>query len=51
MILPPIVLGDGFITPITQNTIPISPQSMNNWIDQIVEIESKISNFVNACRF
>jgi hypothetical protein len=51
MILPPIVLGDSFVTPITQNTIPISPQSMNNWIDQIVEIESRISKFVNACRF
>ncbi len=51
MILPPIVLGDECVVSITNNTIPLSVQPINEWIDQIIDIQSRMSNFVDACRF
>ncbi len=49
--LPPIVLGDGYIAPIVSKTIPTTPQAIEEWIDQIIEIEVSIDQFIRACRF
>ena len=48
--LPPIVLGDGYTTPVVAKTIPTSPQAMEEWIDQIINIEVSIEQFIRSCR-
>ena len=50
MKLPPIILGDGYIIPVTYSTIPTSPESMEQWIDRIINIEVSINQFIRACR-
>lgn len=50
MMLPPIVLGDGYTTPVIPKTIPTSPQAMEQWIEQIIKIEVSIEQFIRACR-
>lgn len=50
IMLPPIVLGDGYTTPVVPTTIPTSPQAMEQWIDQIIKIEVSIEQFIRACR-
>ena len=51
IMLPPIVLGDGYTTPVVATTIPTNPQAMDRWIDQIIKIEGSIEQFIRACRF
>lgn len=51
IVLPPIVLGDGFTTPVSQNSIPTSQQEMDQWIEEIIQIEVYIDNFIRACRY
>ena len=50
MMLPPIVLGDGYTTPVVPTTIPTSPQAVEQWIDQIIKIEVSMEQFIRACR-
>ena len=50
MKLPPIILGDGYIIPVTNTTIPTSQESMDQWIDRIINIEVSIDQFIRACR-
>lgn len=50
MKLPPIILGDGYIIPVTNTTIPTSQESMDQWIDRIINIEVSIDRFIRACR-
>lgn len=51
IMLPPIVLGDGYITPVVPTTISGSQQTVEQWIDQIISIEVSIEQFIRACRF
>ncbi len=51
MYLPPIVLGDQYTVSVASKTIPISPKEMEEWIDQIVNIEVSIGQFIRSCRF
>lgn len=51
IMLPPIVLGDGFVTPINPTTLPIGQEDMEQWIERIIEIEASINGFIQACRF
>ena len=48
--LPPIVLGDFYTTPVVPKTIPTTPRAMEQWIEQINKIESSIDQFIRACR-
>jgi hypothetical protein len=48
--LPLIVLGDGYIIPVAYTNIPASPESMEQWIDRIINIEVSIDQFIRACR-
>lgn len=48
--LPPVVLGDGHITPINPSNTYVDPQSIKRWIDAIVDIESSANKFIRACR-
>ena len=50
IMLPPIVLGDGYTTPVVPKTIPTTPRAMEQWIEQINKIESSIDQFIRACR-
>jgi len=50
MMLPPIILGDGYTTPVVSSTIPTSPQDIEQWIDEIVKIGGSIEQFIRACR-
>jgi hypothetical protein len=50
MKLPLIVLGDGFIIPVAYTTISTSQESMDQWIDRIINIEVSINQFIRACR-
>jgi hypothetical protein len=50
IILPPICLGDGYITPAIINTIPTNRRGLEQWIEQVIEIESSVNNFIRACR-
>jgi len=50
IMLPPIVLGDGYTTAVVPTTIPTSPQAVEQWIDQIIQIEVSIEQFIRACR-
>jgi hypothetical protein len=49
--LPPVVLGDGHVTPVNPSNTCINPQSIEKWIDAIVGIESSANKFVRACRY
>jgi hypothetical protein len=51
IMLPSIVLGDGYTVPVVPTTIPTNPQGVEQWIDQIIKIEISIEQFVRACRF
>lgn len=51
MTLPPIILGDGFVTPVTSKTIQFSQEDMEQWIDQVIDIEVSLNQFVQACRY
>lgn len=51
LILPPIVLGDGYITPVVPTTISASQQAVEKWINQIISIEVSVDQFIRACRF
>jgi hypothetical protein len=51
IMLPPIVLGDGYITPVVSTTIPTNPIVFDQWIDKIIKIEVSIEQFIRACRF
>lgn len=51
IMLPPIVLGDGYITSVVPTTLSTSPQAVEQWIDQIINIEGSIEQFIRACRF
>jgi len=51
IMLPPIVLGDGFVTPVAPKTIPIGQEDMDQWIEQIIDIEVSLDRFIRACRF
>ncbi|MBE9045561.1 hypothetical protein IQ255_14310 [Pleurocapsales cyanobacterium LEGE 10410] len=48
--LPPIVLGDGYSTPISPKMLPINQEFIDMWIDQIIDIEGSIEQFIRACR-
>ncbi|NJL22057.1 MAG: hypothetical protein HC895_16585 [Leptolyngbyaceae cyanobacterium SM1_3_5] len=50
IMLPPIVLGDGYITPVVATTIPTSSQALQQWIEQTAKIEVSIDKFIRACR-
>jgi len=50
IMLPPIVLGDGYITPVVPTTIPTTQQAVEQWIEQIIKIEVSIEQFIRACR-
>jgi hypothetical protein len=50
IILPPVVLGDGYTTPIVSNTIPTNSQDIEEWINAIIKIEVSIDRFIHACR-
>jgi hypothetical protein len=50
IILPPICLGDGYITPTIINTMPTNRRVLEQWIEQVIEIESSVNNFIRACR-
>lgn len=51
MTLPPIVLGDGSTTNVAQKITSDTPQGIEKWIEDIVEIEVSIDQFLRACRF
>lgn len=51
IMLPPVVLGDGYITPVVPTTISASQQVIEKWIQQIISIEVSIDQFIRACRF
>lgn len=50
IMLPPIMLGDGYFTPISPNVLPFNQEFMEKWIDQIIDIEGSIEQFIRACR-
>lgn len=50
IMLPPIVLGDGYTTPVVPTTISTNPQAVGRWIEQIINIEVSIEQFLRACR-
>jgi hypothetical protein len=51
LILPPIVLADGYTIPLVENTIFITQKDMDKWIEKIFEIEISMDEFIRACRF
>lgn len=51
MQLPPVVLGDQFVVPVTSKSIPFRPDEMDQWIDEIINIEASLNRFIQACRF
>ncbi|MBD2717998.1 hypothetical protein [Synechococcus sp. FACHB-909] len=51
IVLPPVVLGDGCITPVVPTRRPASLQPIEDWIDQMINIEVSVDQFVRACRF
>uniref|UniRef100_UPI00286E2346 hypothetical protein n=1 Tax=Chamaesiphon sp. VAR_69_metabat_338 TaxID=2964704 RepID=UPI00286E2346 len=48
--LPPVCLGDGYITPVTINTMPTNRRVLEQWIEQVIKIESSMNSFIRACR-
>ncbi len=50
IILPPVCLGDGYITSAIVNTMPTNRKDLEQWIEQVIEIESSVNNFIRACR-
>ncbi|HIK06102.1 MAG TPA: hypothetical protein IGS40_15525 [Trichormus sp. M33_DOE_039] len=51
MQLPPVVLGDQFVVPVTSKSIQFRPDEMDQWIDEIINIEASLDRFIQACRF
>jgi hypothetical protein len=51
IMLPPIVLGDGCSTPVVPTTIFPRPQAVEQWIDEVINLEISIDQFIRACRF
>jgi hypothetical protein len=51
MKLPLIVLGDGHIVPVAHTTVSTSSKDMDKWINEMINIEVSIGQFMHACRF
>jgi len=50
LMLPPIVLGDGYAASVVFTTIPTNTQALEEWIDQIIKIEVSVERFIRGCR-